>query len=193
VSALTPLPALALPILFIHTGESGSGSIGGAAFVDRAFTITATGDTDDRQSFGGGFFIDHLSASISIDGVGVFNFVTATRTFFNDTFDIPGFSRAGLGGLDLYNGPIDAFLDGWDMLSSIGPVPGSISLLQWLSSPVITDGGQLIFDNATTTGTFQAIVGQQIIPEPATVTLFTMALMGAAGYRLRRRMKLTAA
>jgi hypothetical protein len=159
LTALTPLTASADLITFTHTGDSGSGSIDGNPFSNQAFTITATADTLDIQSFSGGFFIDHATACITIDNVGTFDFVTPTRTFVANDGSIVGFSRAGAGGLDLYNGPVDSAFSSWDMLSSIGPISGATGLLQWTSLPVITDGGQLIFNNDFTTGSFEAVVG----------------------------------
>jgi hypothetical protein len=190
VIALTPFTASAELITFTHSGASGSGSIGGIPFSDQAFTITATGDTLNRQSFnfGGivGFSIDHAAASIMIDNVGTFDFVTPTRTFVNNTFDVVGFARAGIDGLDLYDGPFNAAFGGWDMLSSIGPISGDIRFFQWTESPVITSGGQLIFDDGATTGSFQAVVGA--VPEPSTLTLFSIAgVLVATVHAVRRR------
>ena len=112
-------------------------------------------------------------------------FVTGTRTFVNQGSEIVGFSRAGTGGLDLYNGPLDALFGAWDMTTSIGPILGSSSLLQWLSGPVTTSGGVLAFDNAQTRGTFQAIVGRQV-PEPGTLVLAAVGVL-ALGLARRRR------
>jgi hypothetical protein len=186
VTALTSVIASAAPITFIHTGASGSGSIGNQMFSNQPFTIIATGDTLNRQSYSAGFIIKHTTASIAIGNVGVFTFVTPTHTFFNDIIDVVGFSWAT--GLDLYDGPVSATLNGWDMLSSIGPVSGNTFLLQWQVAPVITSGGQLIFNYAETTGTFQAVVGTTAIPEPSSMTMFGIAaLLLGTGSMVRRR------
>lgn len=181
--AAVPAVVHAQNIFFRHTGENGSGTIGTTTFTNRAFTVLATGNTGARQSFSGGFFIDHVNASIDISGVGTFNFVTATRTFVNNSFDIVGFSRAGGGGADLYNGPTSIAFDTWAMLTSIGPIAGSANLLQWTNSPVQTSGGVLVFNSATMPAVFQATV----VPEPSTYALVATGLVALVVVSRRRR------
>lgn len=176
-------PAFAAPITFTHQGV-GSGTLDGEPFGDSAFTITAEGDTTARQSFGAGYFIDHTTAAITIQGLGTFTFVTGTRTFVNNGVDVVGFSRAGLGGLDLFNGPQAAPFGSWDMLSSIGPVAGSGSTLQWGSGDVQTSAGVLFFDPGVSDAVFTAVVGDTAVPEPTTLLLLGA---GTAGLRLLRR------
>lgn len=175
--------AAAAPITFTHSG-TGSGSIGATNFTNADFVITATGDTNGRVAFSSGFFINHLSAQIGIGGVGVFTFTTATRTFVNDDSNIVGFSRTGIFGADLFSGPIDAAFDGWDMLSSIGPIVGTGNLLQWSLSPVETSGGTLLFDSGSSGATFQATVA---VPEPGTLALLGLSVAGLAFTRRRKQ------
>ena len=176
--------AFATPITYIHTGF-GSGTLGGVAFgaaAPLAFTITAVGDTNFVTSCGATCLNnDNIDADIQIAGLGTFDFTTATRYFAN--VGIVGFSRAGAGGSDLFNGPA---IGAWDMVSSIGPIAGTGGLLQWTSSPVVTDGGVLVFNTAPTAATFQATVGQTAVPEPTTLVLLGTGLVGA-GVRCRRR------
>lgn len=182
--------AFADPITFTHQGI-GSGSIGGTPFSNTAFIITAVGNTSNRQSFGGGFFINHDSVTISITGVGTFAFTTGTRTFVNNSVQIVGFSRAGPG-FDLFNGPSNLLFAAWDMLSPIGPVAGNGQLLQWgpLDSAIFTNGGQLLFNDSVNPGIFTASLGQpDAIPEPASLTLLGIGFGGAAIARRFRRRK----
>jgi len=176
----------AIPIQFIFTG-TGTGTIGQTSFTNSSFTITEQSDTINLQSCGTTCsFINANSTSISISGIGTYSFFTGTRTF--DNTGLVGFSRAGLMGGDLY----DSFNVGisYDMLSLIGPVAGTASLIQWVYTPVIsTSGGILNFNTDQTQGTFQAIAGNvQNIPEPATLALLFLGLagMGIGKHRISR-------
>lgn len=176
----------AAPITFIFTG-TGSGAISEAGFHNVAFTITATGDTDDRQGFlDEGFFVDHASANIQIEGFETLSFLTGTRTFVNNSSSEVGFSRAGFDGLDLYNSGANSAYETWDMLASLGPVGGTFDLMQWANSPVMTNMGALFFESRSVTGTFQAITSTTSVPEPTTLAMFGIGLL-SLGLRRRSR------
>ena len=96
---------------------------------------------------------------------------------------VAGFSRAS--GPDLFDEPSSAFAD-WDMLSSIGPISGSASLLQWSFSPVNTDGGVLVFNDGTSASVFTATVSGSSVPEPSSLLLIVVGLVGIVGLSLRR-------
>lgn len=186
---IVPAAASAQTITFTTSGLSGSGMIGTTSFSNANFTITSSGNVAERQSFTGGYFIDHLMASIVIDGVGSYNFITGTRTFVNNSVTSVGFSRAGSAGLDLFNGPSNAAFATWDMTTSIGAFMGTGNLVQWGSSPVLTSGGTLSFNSQQTTATFSAIVAPSTtVPEPATYVLVATGLL-ALGATKRRTFK----
>ena len=186
--ALAGATAAAAPITFTHQGTAAAGAVGGVAFGSTAFTITAFGDTDNREAYdvvpgAEGFFIDHGSARIELASVGEFLFTTATRTFNTRSITTAGFSRAGAIGTDLVNGPTLPALATWDMLSSIGPLSGSGQILQWDSSPVHTSGGQLLLEGGASPIVFTATV----VPEPTALALAAaLGAIGAAGGRRGR-------
>ncbi len=162
---LAPYPANADVLSLMHWG-TGSGTLNGVPFPPSPFLITDTVDTANRQGFTGGWFIDDSTASIEITGVGTFQIQTPTRTFVSNTGQLVGFSRAGVNGNDLFNGPVNPAFSTWDMLGPIGPFSGTGGLLQWSLNPQIqTSGGILIFDDRVTDARFQAL------PEPAALAL----------------------
>jgi hypothetical protein len=182
VAAVVSGTVFAGPIQFIYTG-TGSGTSNGNAFSNAAFTITETADTSSRQACGAGcFFIDDKTASINIAGVGSLTFVTGTRTLISGSEVF--FARASFTGSDLFDGPANAALSGYDLLTSIGPITGSGSLAQWISPSVVTSGGVLIFTNGISDASFRAIAGIASVPEPQTWFLLGA---GALGFGLARR------
>ena len=164
-------------ITFTHSG-SGSGTLNALIFGQADFIIEATADTNNRESYSSGFFINHDSVTIWIDGLGTYDITDATRTFVNNNSQLVGFSRAGTGGLDIFNGPNDPAFTVWEMLTSVGPASGTGTLLQWDDGGGInTSGGILAFDDGSSPATFTAT-----IPAPG-----VMAMLGVAGFAGRRR------
>ena len=180
--------ASAAPITYTHSGF-GSGTLDGVAFgslAPVAFTITAQGDTDNRQTvLTGGTLPDRLlhqqRQRVDRDrGLGTFDFTTPTRFFSNVENGIVGFSRAGSFGSDLFNGPNGG---GWDMTTSIGPINGDGFL--WWGPDVFTDGGLLEFNRLASDATFEAVVGGSV-PEPASLLLMGAGIALAVRRRVRR-------
>lgn len=183
-------PAQAVPITFIYTGQ-GQGSLGGTAFGTTGFTITATGDTDDRLQDAEVYTIVHLTASITIDGLGSFTFLSPTRSFVNRLGGAVGFSYGSgpdlYSGHDLFNMFAPAFA-GWDMLTGLELTVASGYLLQWDAFPIETSGGVLQFMNGLSPATFKAVVGtgETPVPEPLILTLVGLGLAGVGMARRRR-------
>lgn len=174
--------ALAVPITVTYTG-TGSGTIGGTSFGSSAFTITAIGDSAWIYHVPGISGVYHSSATIDISGLGSFNFLVGLRTFVNRNVGVAGLSRVTGG--DLYNSTYNPAFDTWDVESSLGPIEDDFRLLQWNPIPgsqwllpVLTSGGDLVFNNSVGAGTFQSTYGAAPVSEPSTIALFVIALFG---------------
>lgn len=172
--------AHAAGITFIFEG-SGRATLDTSSFF-AVFTITTTADTADITSFGSGNAVDNATASIDIQGVGVFDIITPTRVFANTDNNTVGFSRSS--GADLFNITDNAFA-GFDLTQSIGPVDSLGQLLQWDSGDVMTTGGVLFFESFQTDARFTAIVDSEV-PVPAAALLFGPALAGFMAWRRKR-------
>jgi hypothetical protein len=182
VTATMASDALSAPIVFTYKGR-GVGKIQNRPFSEVDFTITAFGDTSNRQTEYAPYpiySIRHNSASISLDGMGTYQITSETLTFSNTMLPGPGFEVNGYG--DVLDGPVASVFSTWNMLSSIGPISGQT----WtFGIPVMTTGGELDFDtrNLTGTGSFQATV----VPEASTLALFGIGVIGLLAYAWRRR------
>lgn len=185
IVALGMADVMAAPIEFIHKGN-GSGSIGTINFSNANFTVTGIGDTNNRGTYilgvFQGFFIDYNSSSISIDGVGTFDFITGLETFVNQVNSLALLTRTG-NGADSFSGPTNSAFHTWDMLSSIGPITGTGQLFNWSAFPqIMTNAGELVFNDGSSPVTFQAIV-----PEPCSLVLAAFGFAGLADWGWRRR------
>lgn len=175
--------ATANPITFLDA-TTASGSIGGIPFTGASIIISAAADTANIQTMPSSEkFIDNASATVAIAGLGTFTFTTPTRFFVYGPSQIVGFSRAGVTGLDLINGPVNAAFGAWDMTTSIGPSTGAGTILQWSDIPVQTSGGALVLYDAIADITFSA---QVQIPEPGSLLVLALAVP-AIGLIKRRK------
>jgi hypothetical protein len=168
-----------------------SGTIGSTSFTNDPITISAVGDTSKTIECMNLFSLNNSSASITIDGLGTFLFTTGTRFFASNGTESVGFSRAGLSGLDLIDGPLgNSAFSSWSMLTSIGPITGSGEVTQWGAGwpPVVTTGGTLVLDDATPVITFSAKVdpADPAVPEPGTFLLLATGLLGIGRFVKQR-------
>ena len=171
-------------VIFTHSGLNASGTLDGNSFSNTNFTITSVGNTDNlTSSVANQLDILHDSASIELEGIGVFDFTTATRTIYIDNADTVGLNKPPTNGGDVYLSDSNAAFDGWDMLSSLGPVSGQHTLVGWDFIVVNTTGGRLVFNDETIAGSFQA----SVVPEPASSALLGIGAVFGILVRSRRR------
>jgi hypothetical protein len=177
--ALSPLAAEAAPITYEFEGTS-SGSLGGVAYADAHFLITALADSGDPTLA--------LSTSFVISGVGsgtiaggalfVNNLNCTANQEFPAVDSCVGFSASGGSGdfLDVASNDFDAYVLG----DPIGPVVDDTSFGN-AGALISTSAGDWII-NQYGRGTFTASPGS--VPEPASLLLMGV---GLAGYLVRRR------
>lgn len=186
---LSSLPAFAVPITYIYAGHGG-GSLGEAIFSDRAFTITALADTDNIapwSSAGGGPQNTHISTTIDIGGLGLLTINTPSHTW------LAAGCCGGLGqNLSLNWITIDApalVSVGYDLSTNIGPIVDNTPSHFNQFANVSTSGGLLSFRDISDV-TFSAITGTVAVPEPTTISLLCLGLIGFA---VRRRTRSSSA
>ena len=122
---------------------TGSGTLGGVAFTNAAFTITVTADTMAIVNCGGGVFsVDSATADIAISGFATASILTPTRLFDNNSVSVLGLSQAScLGGdyLDISNSAFGTY----NLATALGPIfdPNPFAVGQF--HDVSTTGGTL--------------------------------------------------
>ncbi len=152
---LSAAPGDAQQIVFRHEATL-SGTLGGAPFGPTAVVLRGVGDLGNRQSFGNGYYLVHDSATVEVSGLGIFDFVSSTRTFVNNAQQLVGFARGALTGLDVLDGPFHPDLANWDMQSPVGPLTGAGGAINWDLGDVVTSGGVLDVVSGPVTVTFGA-------------------------------------
>lgn len=167
--------------LEISYAGQGSGSVGGTAFDDAEFVITGMLDSTTWSPLVGSsevvYTAAHTEASIAIEGVGVFGFVTTVGAFVNQTTGLLGLVRFDGDGdptNDLYHSPFDPVLQTWDLSSPLPELVGNGRLLQWSFLDVITDGGLLLFDDSQPAPVAVLVAS---VPEPTGALLFATAML----------------
>jgi hypothetical protein len=164
-----------------------SGSLNGTAFTNASLTISATANTTQIISGGGGFFsVIPTSNSFTITGVGSGSFTSSIfDVFVNQTFSSPS-AAAGFGGdggasiLDTFNSAFSTYA----LATAIGPISGS-SFINSGSSFATTAGGFVL---TSTTGNVSFTATPAGVPEPSSLAMCGVAgMIGLVVARMRRK------
>jgi hypothetical protein len=177
---LTPGPGTASPVTYTETATI-SGSLGGQSFSGDLLTLTGSGDTANVT----GSFVNLVSASVSITGVGNGGFTDATQVAAGNRSDVAGFGDPGrnLGILFTLNTAFSTY----DLKTSIGPLSGVALFNNGVSFP--TTAGAFIINSVTGDATFSAVVSPSGVPLPGALPLFATGLagLGLLGWRRKRK------
>ncbi len=162
---------------------TGSGSLGGVAFANAAFTITVTADTLAIINCGGNVFsVDSLSADISITGFDTATILTSTRLFDNNGASVLGFSQGSCAGFD-YLDISNAAFGTYNLATTIGPIfdPSPFAVGQFHDVP--TTGGILTVSSAqnVTFNASTACGGGEPIPQASASFSADPGLRGIVG------------
>lgn len=193
-------PAAAADIIYTASGL-GNGTIGGQSF-SGAFTITSVGNTATQTQcvqngipVAGCYFVVNSSLNLNIASLGNFAISTPSISFVNNTGSLFGFSQllpvpgSAVNTFAFMNlgQPANAFAT-WDGISDLGPINTTMTLNNFFSPFVLTDGGLLQFSPSpyNSRATFTARLQGAAVPEPST-WLLLIAGVAIIGIVLRRR------
>jgi hypothetical protein len=206
ISALCVVNATAVPITYTETATI-SGSLNGVPFVDLAFTITGSGDTDNITHnlaccFGNRLGASTVTFTLAGFGTGVFTDLVNVAVNQTNTGGIlgqpeTGISGAGFGDITsnfLILWTIDPAFATWDLSTDIGPLTGPgfcncegnpppFDPIFGISFPTTLG----LLHISTPDPTFTAVAAP--VPLPATLPLVVAALgaLGLVGCSRKRR------
>jgi PEP-CTERM motif len=167
----------AASITFQITGIA-SGTIGTTVFSNTPLRFIGAGDSLTAIPVDVGVTLIPLEAvSVRLAGAGAFDAVDAFFFFVNQGIPGAGFINVLIGDVFDFDAPEFASYDG---TSAIGPLSGATSFL----APFNTSSGLLSIDSIVDSK-FLAVLGADV-PEPATIALALVGVLGAGLARGRR-------
>jgi hypothetical protein len=154
-----------------------SGSLGGAAFNGSLITLTLVGDTSNVTMLGTGFFVNAVGTiAIQIASLGATaNLTDPSRVFVNQGAVAAGFGdNTGDSILDTFGSVFGSY----GLTTAIGPITNNNFINSGLG--FATDHGSFVINSAGNS-TFTASLGSASAPEPGTVLLFGISVLGVVG------------
>ncbi|MBL8227955.1 MAG: PEP-CTERM sorting domain-containing protein [Bryobacterales bacterium] len=186
LAAATALPLAAVPITYTYAG-TGSGTLGTQSFVDVPFTFTGIADTANIVPWvnaGGGPRNPHLSATITIAGLGTFAVTTPSHTWVAEGCCGGLGQDLGINWVDLDTPSLHSI--GYGLATNLGPIvdnsPGAVHQF----NGVQTSGGVLTFGSISSV-TFTAVTAASDVPEPGTWTGVALGCLLLFMRRTQRR------
>lgn len=185
VLLLVAFGAQATPITFTFSG-TGSGSFDQVAFSDAAFNIQIFGDTNDVLDPAQNLDLTaNLTSLVTVSGVGQGSFTDSLFVFGGAGEDYLGFGTVfSNGNLIAFFNP-DNSLTAFDLKSNFGPiVEVNDNLNQFVNAA--TTAGDLTFDTMSPV-TFTAQLDTTQVPEPGTLALLGLGLLGVGCSKRRAK------
>jgi hypothetical protein len=185
--------ALAAPITYTLS-TTATGTLGASPFTDALVSVTLTGDTTNVTA-GPPPYTDVVvnpgSATVSVSGLGTGMFTDSIEIVdtLSDTAVLGGpavliLDNTSGTGILLQTGSV---FTSYDLRSSLGPITGTGG---------VASGSHMTPIFPTTAGNLTWAVGQSLgtstftastVPEPTSLTLFSVGLLGLTGLCLRRK------